>query len=158
MSGNANGSAPVRQSVVPHMVVKGAADAIDFYVKAFGAHELFRMPTPDGRLLHATLAVGNSQFHLCDEFPENSCSQSPITLGGTSVTLHLNVDDVDATYAKAVTAGAVGVMPPADMFWGDRYGQVVDPFGHRWSLSAPTAQDSSDVTTSCEVAAEPQLV
>ena len=137
----------VRQSVVAHLVVKGGADAIAFYVKAFGAHEMFRMPSPDGRLMHATMAVGNSQFYLCDEFPEHPGSKSPATLGGTPVAIFLNVDDVDASYMQAIAAGAVELMPPADMFWGDRYAQVVDPFGHHWSMAAPVEKVSLDEAT-----------
>jgi PhnB protein len=144
MAENENSVSAVRQTVVPHLVVKGASDAIDFYVKAFGAREMFRLPTPDGRLMHATLGFGNSLIHLCDEFPEHRCAIAPLSLGGTAVTIHLNVDDVDATYAQALAAGAKEVMPPTDMFWGDRYGQVVDPFGHRWSVSTPLESVAPD--------------
>ena len=133
-----------KQSVVPHLVIRGAAKALDFYVEALGATETCRMPTPDGRLMHASMIIGDSWVYLCDEFPEQAGSQSsPQTLGGTPVLFHLHVPDVDATFSRAVAAGATAVMPPADMFWGARYGQVVDPFGHRWSMSTPLANASS---------------
>ncbi len=128
----------VTQSVVAHLMIRGAAKALDFYVEALGATEMCRVPTPDGRLMHASMMIGDSWVYLCDEFPEHSgVSTSPQTLGGTPVVLHLNVPDVDASFAKAVAAGATAAMPPADMFWGARYGQVVDPFGHRWSMATP---------------------
>jgi len=146
-----------RQSVVPHLVVKGAAEAIDFYVKAFEAKELYRMPTPEGLLMHASLAIGNSQIYLCDEFP-NQCSSAPTTLGGTPVTIHLNVEDVDATYARSLEAGAEALMPPDDMFWGDRYGQVVDPFGHRWSMATPVESVDAEQMAERMSKLEPQGV
>ncbi len=136
----ATGSVPeVKQSVVPHLVIRGAAKALGFYVEALGAEERCRMPTPDGKLMHASMAIGDGLVYLCDEFPEQcSTSTSPETLGGTSVTIHLDVEDVDAAFARAVAAGATAAMPPTDMFWGDRFSQVVDPFGHRWSISTPS--------------------
>ena len=138
--GEATNGAPVaRQSVVPHLTVKGGAEALAFYAEALGARELIRMPTPDGRLMHASMMIGDSWVYLCDEFPEyGEGSTSPQALGGSPVVLHLNVPDVDASFAKAVAAGATAAMPPADMFWGDRYGQIIDPFGHRWSMSTPS--------------------
>jgi uncharacterized glyoxalase superfamily protein PhnB len=122
-------------SVTPHLTVKGAAHAIEFYKKAFGAVELVRLPMPGdaGRLLHASIKIGDSVIMLADEF--EGCGSGPVTLGGTSVTIHLYVPDVDASMARATQAGAKVGMPQMDMFWGDRYGQVVDPFGHRWSLA-----------------------
>lgn len=123
-------------SLSPHLVVAGAAQAIDFYVRAFGAEEIVRMPTPDGRLMHASLRINGSSVLLVDEMPEWG-ALGPKARGGTSVTLHLFVPDVDAAVARAVAAGATLVMPVADMFWGDRYGQIEDPFGHRWSLATP---------------------
>lgn len=130
-------AAPVH-SVTPHLVCAGAAAAIDFYKQAFGAEELLRMPTPDGKLMHACLAINGSTVMLCDEFPGMG-NTAPTTLHGTPVTIHLPVPDVDAAAAKAVAAGAKLVMPVADMFWGDRYGIVEDPFGHRWSVATPVA-------------------
>jgi PhnB protein len=123
-------------SITPHIIVKGAAKAIDFYAKAFGAEEVLRMPTPDGgRLMHAEVKIGNSILMLADEFPEWGGGPSPQSLGGSPVVLGLYVTDVDAVYQQAIAAGATGKMPPADMFWGDRYGKLVDPFGHEWSIA-----------------------
>jgi PhnB protein len=125
-------------SVTPHLVLNDAAGAIEFYKQAFGAEELSRMPGPDGkRLMHASIKIGNSILMLCDEFPEfgGESGKGPLALGGSPVTLHLYFEDVDTAFDRAVTAGAKVSMPLSDMFWGDRYGQVVDPFGHRWSLA-----------------------
>jgi uncharacterized glyoxalase superfamily protein PhnB len=131
------------RTVTPHLVAKGAAEAIAFYTAAFDAVELMRHPTPDGLIMHATLTIGDSQIYLCDEFP-NCATTSAKTLGGTPVTLHLAVTDVDAVFNQAVAAGAEVAMPPADMFWGSRYGQVVDPFGHRWSLASPLSPEAAE--------------
>ena len=123
------------EHVTPHLVVSDAAAAIDYYVKAFGARELFRMPMPDGsKLMHAELRIGDSPLMLVDEMPDFG-SKSPATLGGTPVTIHLYVEDVDAVYERAIAAGGTAVMPPQDMFWGDRYGRLLDPFGHCWSIA-----------------------
>jgi len=122
-------------SVTPHLAVEGAAAAIDFYKKAFGAVELGRMPAGDGkRLMHAMIRIGDSVIMLADAFPEFG-GKGPKALGGTPVTVHLYVPDSDKVFAQAVAAGATVVMPIADMFWGDRYGQLADPFGHRWSIA-----------------------
>jgi uncharacterized glyoxalase superfamily protein PhnB len=123
-------------SLTPHLVCRGAAQAIEFYGRAFGAIELFRMPGPgpDGKLIHASVRIGDSQLFLLDEMPEHGV-HSPQALKGTPVTLHLQVEDADAEFARAVQAGATVTMPLADMFWGDRYGCVADPFGHRWSIA-----------------------
>ncbi|RZT97851.1 VOC family protein [Rivibacter subsaxonicus] len=121
-------------SITPHLVCAGAADAIEFYKKAFGAVELMRLPAPDGRLMHAAVQIGDSMLMLVDEMPEFGC-HGPKALNGSAVTIHLQVKDVDATVAQAVAAGAKLTMPVADQFWGDRYGQVEDPFGHRWSVA-----------------------
>lgn len=120
----------------PHLVCEGAAQAIDFYTKAFGATELVRLPTPDGRLAHGCISINGSSVMLVDEFAEQGML-SPKKLGGTPVTIHLIVADVDAAIARATDAGASLVMPAQDMFWGDRYGVVEDPFGHRWSIATP---------------------
>ena len=120
-------------SITPHLVCAGAADAIEFYKKAFGAVETTRMPGPDGKLLHAAIRIGDSTVMLTDEFPDWK-SFGPKSLKGTAVTIHLYVDDADAVAARAVAAGATVVMPMDDMFWGDRYGILEDPFGHRWSI------------------------
>jgi PhnB protein len=125
-------------SLTPGLAIRGAAAAIAFYVKAFGAKELSRMPGPDGKLMHAELKIGDRILMLGDESPEMG-SPSPQTLGGSAVALMHYVKDVDAVFARAVAAGAKSLFPPADMFWGDRYGQVVDPFGHRWSIATHKA-------------------
>ena len=121
-------------SLIPGLSIRGAADAIAFYKKAFGAKELSRMPGPDGKLMHAELKIGDRVLFLGDEAPEMG-APSPQTLGGSPVSLMHYVKDVDAVYARAVAEGAKPVMPPADMFWGDRYGMVLDPWGHRWGLA-----------------------
>lgn len=121
-------------TLTPHLVCAGAAAAIDFYVKAFDAIELARLPAPNGKLMHAMVKIGDSPLMLFDEAPEWG-SRGPQTLKGTPVILHLYVKDVDAAMAQAVAAGATVTMPATDMFWGDRYGQITDPFGHQWSLA-----------------------
>ena len=123
----------VMHSVTPHLVCAGAADAIEFYKKAFNAVEMLRLPGKDGKLMHAMLRIGDSAIMLADEFPDWG-SFGPKALKGSPVTIHLNVEDVDGFAAQAVAAGAKITMPIADMFWGDRYGQLEDPFGHRWSV------------------------
>ncbi|MBY4799867.1 VOC family protein [Burkholderia cepacia] len=122
------------RTLTPHLICAGAAAAIDFYKRAFNASEQFRLAMPDGRLAHACLVIGDSTLMLVDEMPEHG-ALGPKVLKGTPVCLHLYVPDTDAAIAKAVAAGATVTIPAADMFWGDRYGQVEDPFGHRWSLA-----------------------
>jgi PhnB protein len=126
-----------QRSVTPHLVVRGAARAIEYYREAFGAEEIMRVPTPDGLLIHAALRLGDSQIFLVDDMPEprEEGVGSPPQLGGTPVTIHLFVEDADATIARAAAAGAKVTMPPTDMFWGDRYGRILDPFGHSWSIA-----------------------
>lgn len=133
-------------AVTPHLVVDDAAAAIDFYVKAFGATELGRVPGPDGRLVHAALTLNGATVMLNDDFPEynDGKSQTPRALGGSPVTIHLTVTDVEARFAQAVDAGAEVVMPLEDQFWGDRYGMVKDPFGHQWSLGQPVREVSPE--------------
>ena len=121
-------------SLTPHLVCRDAAAAIDFYGRAFGAIERFRLPAPNGKIVHACVQIGDSQLFLVDEMPEHG-AHGPQTLKGTPVTIHLQVEDADAAFARAMRAGAMVTMPLADMFWGDRYGQVVDPFGHHWSIA-----------------------
>lgn len=121
-------------SVTPHLVVDGAAAAIDFYKQAFGAVELGRMNMPDGKIGHAEMRIGDSRLMLADAFPDYG-SNSPLTLKGSPVAIHLYVENADAIWDKAIAAGAKPVMPLSDAFWGDRYGQVEDPFGHRWSIA-----------------------
>ena len=121
-------------SVTPHLVCAGAADAIEFYKKAFGAEEGGRLPGPDGRLMHAAIRIGDSTVMLVDAMPEWG-SLGPKALKGTPVTIHLYVEDADAFVARAAQAGAKVTMPVAEQFWGDRYGKVEDPFGHHWSVA-----------------------
>ena len=121
-------------SVTPHLICTGAADAIEFYKKAFNAVEMMRMPTPQGKIMHACVRIGDSNVMLVDEMPEWG-ALSPKSLKGSPVTIHLAVDNVDAFVAQAVAAGAKITMPVADMFWGDRYGKIEDPFGHSWSVA-----------------------
>jgi uncharacterized glyoxalase superfamily protein PhnB len=121
-------------SVTPHLICAGAAQAIEFYKRAFGAQECARLPGPDGRLMHAAVKIGDSQVMLVDEMPEWG-ALGPKSLKGSPVTLHLYVEDVDAFVERAVKAGAKVTMPVADQFWGDRYGKLEDPFGHHWSVA-----------------------
>lgn len=121
-------------TVTPYLIVKGAARAIDFYARAFGAKELFRMAQPDGRVGHAELQIGDSRVMLADEYPEIG-AKSPQAYGGSAVTIHLYVPDVDAVVERAVAAGAQLTRPVADQFYGDRNGGVTDPFGHAWFVS-----------------------
>ncbi|KNE29136.1 VOC family protein [Achromobacter spanius] len=121
-------------TLTAHIICEGAADAIAFYKKAFNAEELARLPGPGGKIMHAAVRIGDSVLMLMDDFAEWG-SLGPKALKGTPVTLHLYVKDVDAAMKQAVEAGATLAMPAEDMFWGDRYGQVVDPFGHRWSIA-----------------------
>ncbi len=123
-------------AITPHLVVKGASEAIDFYKKAFGAVERFRMPGPDGNsIMHAELVVGDSIIFIADEFPDMDC-KSPATLNGSPVSIHLYVEDVDEVFNRAVGAGGKVKMPLQNMFWGDRFGEIVDPFGHHWSVAS----------------------
>ena len=124
-------------SLTPHLICAGAADAITFYTKAFNAVEVSRLPGPKGKLMHAMLRVGNSALMLTDEFPEWG-GFGPKSLEGSPVTVHLYVENADAAVEQAVAAGAKITMPLQDMFWGDRYAQLEDPFGHRWSIGTHT--------------------
>ena len=136
--GDGSGSTQVAGTrLMPHLTCKGAAEAIEFYKSAFGAEEMMRLPVPDGRLLHAAISIGGNIVMLVDEFSDAgpNATSAPSSSGATAVTLHLQVPDVDAQFDRAVAAGAKPVMPPADAFWGDRYGVIEDPFGHRWSLA-----------------------
>ena len=121
-------------SITPHLVCAEAAKAMEFYKQAFGAVELARLPGPDGKLLHALMRIGDSAFMLVDEFPDWG-ALGPKALKGSPVTLHIYVEYVDALMDQAVAAGAKVTMPVDDAFWGDRYGQVEDPFGHHWSMA-----------------------
>jgi PhnB protein len=121
-------------SITPHIVVQGAARAAAFYCEAFGAEELSRSPVPDGRLMSVQLRIGDGVIHVADEFPEMGVL-GPSSIGGTAVVLALDVADADAVFAQAVAAGAEVRQPLQDAFWGDRHGQLEDPFGHRWNVS-----------------------
>ena len=133
-------------AVMPHLVVDDAAAAIDFYVKAFDAVELGRVPGPGGKLIHAAVQINGATVMLNDDFPEYNDGKpgTPTALGGTPVTIHLQVHDVDAKFQQALDAGATVVMPIEDQFWGDRYGAVRDPFGHQWSLGQPVREVSME--------------
>jgi len=130
-------------SVTPYLVVKGAADAIEFYKKALGAVETVRMPGPGGRIMHAEVKIGNSMVMLSDEHPERGYL-SPKTIGGAGVSIMLYTDSVDTTYTQALAAGATGTTPPTDMFWGDRMANITDPFGHSWAIATHTEDVSPD--------------
>ena len=122
-------------TVTPALTVKNGAEAIEFYKRALGARELMRIPGPDGKhLMHAEIEVGDSRVMLADESPEMGC-RAPATVGSVTSSLYVYVEDVDKAFRRAVEAGAKPLMPPADMFWGDRFGQVEDPSGHRWGLA-----------------------
>ncbi len=138
--------------ITPHLVVQGAEQAATFYSEAFGAEELSRIPTPDGRLMSVQLRIGDGLIHLADEFPEMGVLAPP-TVGGTSVVLGLEVADAEGVFAQAVAAGAQVRQPLADVFWGDKHGQLDDPFGHRWNIS----QHVRDVPHEEVVAAAAQL-
>lgn len=121
-------------SLTPYLICANAAEAITFYTKAFHAVEQYRLPGPGGKVMHACLKIGDSMLMLTDEWPEHN-TFGPTALKGTPVLIHHYVEDVDASFKQAVEAGASVTMPVTDMFWGDRYGQLKDPFGHSWSLA-----------------------
>jgi len=142
-------------AVTPHLICSGAAAAIEFYKRAFGAVETMRLPGKDGRLMHASIQIGQASVMLVDEMPEWG-ALSPKSLKGTPVTIHLYVEDVDTFVDRAVKAGATVKMPVSDMFWGDRYGVIIDPFGHNWSIAthlrdmtAEEIQDALKATPPC---------
>jgi PhnB protein len=130
-------------TLTPHMTVRDAARAIEFYKQAFGAVERGVMKGPDGKIGHAELVIGDSIFMLADEFPEYG-SMSPLSTGGAGMGLHIYVEDVDSAFDRAVKAGAKVDMPVSDMFWGDRYGKLADPFGHKWSIATHKADLSAE--------------
>ncbi|GAA4420069.1 VOC family protein [Bremerella cremea] len=136
-----------RPGFIPHLVCDPCPEAIEFYKKAFGATEMFRLHAADGeKIMHCELVIGDAHFFIADDFPEycDGKLQSPKALGGSPVTIHRYVEDVDAAMKVAEDAGATVRMPATDMFWGDRYGVVVDPFGHNWSLATPQRQVSPE--------------
>ncbi len=124
-------------TVTPTLVVDDGPAAIEFYKRAFGAQELSRSTGPDGKIMHAELQIGNSRLFLSDEFPEMG-NRSAKSLGGSPGGIWLYVPDVDTLFERAVAAGARPANPPADMFWGDRFGRLIDPFGHSWSVATHT--------------------
>lgn len=128
--------APAIAGVSPYLVCDGAADAIAFYQKAFGASEMMRLDGPDGKIMHAAVLINGAVVMLTDERKEFG-TLGPNALGGSPVILHLAVVNADEAIARAQDAGATVTMPAQDMFWGDRYGQVKDPFGHSWSIAHP---------------------
>lgn len=131
----------------PHIAVSNGIAAIEFYKKAFGATELTKHMAPDGkRVMHAALAINGAVLMLSDDFPEyrDGKGGTPEALGGSPVTLHLQVTDADAVFNQAVAAGATVRFPLQDQFWGDRYGQVTDPFGHHWSIGAPQVKMTAE--------------
>jgi len=130
-------------TVTPSLVCAGAADAIAFYQRAFGAEEMIRLPLPNGKLMHASLRIGDSVFMLTDENADFNVF-GPKSLKGTPVSIHLFVDDVDGFTARAVAAGATLTMPVAEMFWGDRFCMIEDPYGHRWSIATHVRDVSAD--------------
>ena len=124
------------QTVIPHLVLQGAPAAIEFYKKAFGAEEVYRLAMEDGRIMHADLKFGDCHVFMADDFPNmEGCPSSHLPLSRGNVTIHMFVPDIDAAFKRAVDAGAKADMPPMDMFWGDRYGRLTDPYGHTWSLA-----------------------
>lgn len=139
----------VEPALSPSLIVDDAAAAIDFYVKAFDAVELGRVPGPDGKLIHAALQINGFMVMLNDDFPEmtGGKSMTPKALGGSPVTIHLTVTDVDAKFQQAVDAGATVLMELEDAFWGDRYGELADPFGHHWSMGQPMREVSMEEIT-----------
>jgi uncharacterized glyoxalase superfamily protein PhnB len=131
-------------SITPHMTVRDAARAIEFYKQAFGATTRGGvMQGPDGKIMHAELIIGDSALMLADEFPQFG-SLSPQSTGGAGTTLHIYTEDVDSTFDRAIKAGAKVEMPITDMFWGDRYGKLADPFGHKWSIATHKKDLSAD--------------
>jgi uncharacterized glyoxalase superfamily protein PhnB len=130
-------------TITPYMTVRDAARAIEFYKQAFGAKEKGLMKGPDGKVMHAELVIGDSIIMLADEFPEFG-SLSPQSTGGSGTGLHIYIEDVDSAFDRAVKAGATVEMPVADMFWGDRYGKLRDPFGHKWSIGTHKADLSME--------------
>ena len=122
-------------TLTPQIICAGASDAITFYKEAFGATELMRLPGPDGRIMHAQVKIGDSVVMLTDEMPEHGM-MGPKALKNTPVSLYLYVENADRAFERAVAAGAKVIMPLADMFWGDRWGHVEDPFGHRWHIAS----------------------
>ena len=121
-------------SITPSIIVSNSKEAIEFYKKVFDAKEIYQFPTPEGKTMHAMIQIGDSIVMMADEFPKMG-TRSPLIVGGTSTTIHLYVEDADKVYNQAIKAGATPTMPLMDAFWGDRYGMLVDPFGHSWGIA-----------------------
>jgi PhnB protein len=143
-------------SITPALIVKNGDAAIEFYKKGFGAEERHRMKSPDGRVAHAELKLGDSVFMLSDEYPEMKC-HSPNSIGGSPVSMYVYVEDVDALFDKAVSAGAKVLDPVKDQFWGDRHGRLEDPFGHLWSIATHKKDLSEEEMKSAVEAAFSQM-
>ncbi len=131
------------RTLTPYLALDDAAAAIEFYKRAFGATERYRMPGPEGRIAHAELQIGDSVVMVSDPFPQSSV-KSPTALGGTTVGLFVYVEDVDSVFQQAVDAGASVTMPLENTFWGDRYGKVTDPFGHQWGIATRQEEVSEE--------------
>ncbi len=132
-----------RPPLTPHLIVRDAGRAIDYYRKVFAAEELFRLTEPSGKVGHAELRIGSSLFMLADEYPDFG-ALSPAAIGGSPVALHLYVEDVDRTVEHAVAEGGTVLRAPKDEFFGDRSGMIVDPFGHRWQIATPKEEVSPE--------------
>ncbi|MGB5090843.1 MAG: VOC family protein [Nitrososphaeraceae archaeon] len=143
-------------SITPALIVKNGDAAIEFYKKGFGAEERSRMKSPDGRVAHAELKLGDSVFMLSDEYPEMKC-HSPNSIGGSPVSMYVYVEDVDSLFDKAVSAGAKVLDPVKDQFWGDRHGRLEDPFGHLWSIATHKKDLSEEEMKSAAEAAFSQM-
>lgn len=130
-------------TLIPHLACRDAADAIDFYARAFGADPITVHKLPDGMLMHAALSIGDAMFFLSEGCADMGCP-SPLDVGGSPVTLHLQVGDCDAAFERAIAAGCTVQMPLQDMFWGDRYGVLADPWGHRWSIATHVREVSPE--------------
>jgi PhnB protein len=131
-------------TVTAYLTVEGGLAAIEFYKKAFGAREILRRVTPNGRLIHGQLQIGDSMLFLSDVFPDSETA-APSSIGTTTVTLHIYTDDVDGLWDRAVAAGARVSMPLENQYWGERYGKLVDPFGHQWTLSMQVKIDREEM-------------
>jgi PhnB protein len=143
MAGTVKALREGQHTVTPHLAVRGGTKAIEFYKKAFGAEVKGVHQTPDGKVMHAALKIGDSLLFLADEFPGSGCP-SPETLGGSPVVLNLYAENIDKLFNQAVSAGATVTMPLANQFWGDRYGQIKDPFGHTWALGQTIEEVAPD--------------
>ena len=154
MAGQVKPIPPGYHAVTPYLCIKGAADAIDFYKRAFGASEVFRMAQPDGRIAHAEVQLGDSRVMLADEFPDMNF-RGPQAVGGSPVHIHLYVDNVDAVFGQALAAGAKSVRPVQDQFYGDRSGTLLDPYGHTWHVSTHTEDVAPDELQKRAAAAHP---